>query len=143
MAANQETGLKTDEFVWKDYPILETFKSATNTFVKNIDGDVQIWTASRDWFMEEWGRDTFISLPGILLVNGRFEEAREIFKRFARFEKNGLIPNRIQKDNIVYNSVDASMWFIQAIKSYLNYTKDWKFVQQMHPTIRNIIDNYI
>jgi len=142
MAANQETRLKTDEFVWKDYPILETFKSATNTFVKNIDGDVQIWAASRDWFMEEWGRDTFISLPGILLVNGRFEEAREIFKRFARFEKNGLIPNRIQKNNIVYNSVDASMWFIQAVKSYLKYTNDFEFVNDMLPVLRRIIGSY-
>ena len=142
MTANQPTRLKTDDFSWNDYPVLETFKSAAGTFVKNVDGHVEIWAASRDWFMEEWGRDTFISLPGLLLVSGRFEDARKIFRRFAKFEKDGLIPNKIEKDCVLYNTADAPMWFIQTVKKYLNYTKDIVFVNDMLPVMRRIIGAY-
>jgi predicted glycogen debranching enzyme len=142
MSANQETRLKTEDFDWSKYPVLETFKSTANQFIKNIDGQVEIWAASRDWFMEEWGRDTFVSLPGILLVNGRFEEAKSVFRRFASFEKEGLIPNKINKGNVMYNTADAPMWFIQAVKKYLRYTKDMGFVNDMLPVMRRIIGAY-
>src|SRR3990172_4408135 len=141
MAANQETRLKTDDFDLSKYPVLETFKSAAGTFLKNVDNNVQIWAASRDWFMEEWGRDTFISLPGILLVSGRFGDARNVFRRFAKLEKNGLIPNRIDKE-VVYNTVDAPLWFIQAMKKYLAYTNDTDFVNDMLPVLRRIVGAY-
>ena len=75
MGANQETRLNTEEFDWSKKPVLETFKAAANTFVKKIDGSIQIWAASRDWFMEEWGRDAFVSLPGLFLVQGKYKEA--------------------------------------------------------------------
>jgi len=141
MAANQETRLKTDDFDWKKYPVLETFKSAASTFVKRLDKGAQIWAASRDWFMEEWGRDTFISLPGILLTSRRFDDAKKVFKKFARFEKNGLIPNRIS-NKMEYNAADAPMWFIQSVKSYLKYTRDSRFVDDMLPVMRRIIGAY-
>ena len=54
-----------------------------------------------DWFLEEWGRDTFISLPGLLLSTGRYAEAKENMRQFAKHEHDGLIPNRIR---------DASRW---------------------------------
>jgi predicted glycogen debranching enzyme len=142
MAANQETRLKTEEFDWEKYPVLETFKSAASTFVKNVDGQVQIWAASRDWFMEEWGRDTFVSLSGLLLVSGRFEDSRKVFRRFVKFEKDGLIPNKIDKDSVTWNTADAPMWFIQAVKKYLQYTKDMNFVNDMLPVMRRIIGAY-
>lgn len=146
MIGNQPTRLLLDkdwDYLQNNYPILETFTSAADTFVKHIDGTVQIWAASRDWFLEEWGRDTFISLSGLLLVTGHYKKAKEIITRFAQYERNGLIPNRIRPKLIEYNTVDASMWFIQAIKSYLKYTNDWAFLREMLPVLRNIIDKYI
>ena len=142
MSANQETRLNTEEFDWSKYPVLETFKSAANLFVKNVDGHVEIWAASRDWFMEEWGRDTFVSLPGLLLVSGRFDEAKQVFRRFEKFEKEGLIPNKITDGSTVYNTTDAPLWFIQAVKKYLRYTKDMGFVNDMLPVMRRIIGAY-
>jgi len=142
MAANQETILKIDEFSWDKYPVLDTLRNAANMFVKNANGEVQIWAASRDWFMHEYGRDTFISLPGLLLVNGRFDEAKSIFRRFAKLENNGLIPNTIQNNNVEYNSADASMWFFQALKSYLKYTSDVEFIRDMLPVVRRIVGSY-
>ena len=146
MVGNQPIKLLFDkdiEYLLTNYPVLETFKAAADSFVKHVDGTAQIWAASRDWFLEAWGRDTFISLPGILLVTGRYVIAKAVIQNFARYEKNGLIPNRIRPNLVEYNNVDGSMWFIQAIKSYLNYTNDWEFVQEMLPVIRNIIDGYI
>jgi predicted glycogen debranching enzyme len=142
MGANQETRLKTDDFSFEDYPVLETSRNAASMFVKNINGEVQIWASSTDWFMYEFGRDAFISLPGLLLVNKRFEDAKKVFMRFAKFQKKGLIPNNIQNENIQYNSADASMWFIQALKKYLNYTNDFDFVNDMLPVLRRIIGSY-
>jgi len=145
MVGNQPTRLVYDEDAdsfWEKYPVLETFLHAADAFVKHVGGTVQLWAANRDWFLEEWGRDTFISFPGILLATRRFGEAREIVGNFATYEKNGLIPNRIQKNKIEYNSVDASMWFIQATKSYWQYTGDLNFVREMLPVLRRIIDAY-
>ena len=66
------------------------FGAAAEAFVKRDGGSVQIWAASMDWFLEEWGRDTFISLPGLLLSTGRFEDAKSVLRRFASFERGGL-----------------------------------------------------
>jgi predicted glycogen debranching enzyme len=145
MVGNQPTRLvytEDDDSFWEKSPVLETFMHAADGFIKHVGGTVQIWAANRDWFLEEWGRDTFISLPGILLVTGRFGEAQKIIGNFASYEKNGLIPNRIQKNNIAYNTVDAPMWFIQATKSYWHYTDDLNFVREMLPVLRRIIDAY-
>ncbi|MBM3245633.1 MAG: hypothetical protein FJZ15_07595, partial [Candidatus Omnitrophica bacterium] len=128
------------------HPVLEAFAKTADRFVKNVDGKIQLWAASADWFLEEWGRDTFISLPGLLLSTGRFEEAKNNIRNFARFEKNGLIPNRIwdanKPETIEYNTVDGSMWFIQALKKYLAYTGDWDFIKEMLPVMRNIFKGY-
>jgi predicted glycogen debranching enzyme len=145
MVANQSTRLVYDgnaDSFWQKYPVLETLMNAADTFVKHVDDSVQIWAASRDWFLEEWGRDSLISLPGILLVTRRFSEARKIIRNFASYEKSGLIPNKIQKNRVEYNTVDAPMWFIQAMKSYWRYTGDLNFVREMLPVLDKITDAY-
>lgn len=138
--------------VWKAAGAAWTaFKKAASTFVKHIEGTVRIWAASLDWFFEEWGRDTFIALPGLLLTTGRFEEARANMRNFAKYEHKGLIPNRIAQPElwspedpkgVEYNTVDGSMWFIQSLKRYGEYSKDRAFVAEMLPVLRSIVDNY-
>lgn len=96
------------------------------------------------WFAD-WGRDIFIALPGLLLVTGRFEEAKSVLRTFAAAADEGMIPNRFDdRNNTAYfNSVDASLWFINAAFQYLNATSDTKtFMQELMPTIRWIIDSY-
>ena len=139
MTGNQPTRLV--DFLYEDL-VFDTFVKAADSFVKHQYGSTQIWAASRDWFLEEWGRDTFISLPGILLATKRFSEATEIMKNFAKHEKDGLIPNRIQKDQTIYNTADAPMWFIQAAKSHWKYSGDLNLVKEMLPLLRKIIDCY-
>ncbi len=81
--------------------------------------------AGYHWF-GDWGRDTFIALPGALLCTGRSGEALEVLKTFAEKQRNGLIPNRFSDygDECSYNSVDASLWFIHAADQYVRATGD-------------------
>lgn len=123
--------------------IVPTFRAAADSFVKHVRGTVEIWAASRDWFFEQWGRDTFISFTGTLLVNGRYEEAREVLRSFARYEKDGIIPNRITDPaNPEYNTVDGSLWFLRALKKYADYSGDRAFVREMAPTVARVLASY-
>lgn len=81
--------------------------------------------AGYPWF-GDWGRDTFIALPGLLLETGRFAEAREVLSTFASAQKDGLIPNRFSDygDGCDYNSVDASLWYVHAADAYCRSSGD-------------------
>ncbi len=137
---------------WADLNAVRTLLTeAADAFVKHDDGSVQIWAASMDWFLEEWGRDTFVSLPGLLLSTGRYDEAKENIRRFAKFEHDGLIPNRISDASIwtpenpqgaEYNTADAPMWFVQAVKKTAAASGDEKFVEEMAPVVRRIMARY-
>lgn len=101
--------------------------------------------AGYPWFTD-WGRDTMISLPGLTLVTRRFQEAREILITFARQSYKGLIPNsfRIGAKDPIYNTVDASLWFVNAAYKYLVYTGDYGFVrEEVYPTLKEIIHWYM
>jgi len=52
-------------------------------------GDRQTVMAGYPWFTD-WGRDTFISLPGLCLVTGRYEIARQVLKAFASQVSQGI-----------------------------------------------------
>ena len=96
------------------------------------------------WFAD-WGRDAFIALPGLLLSTGRFDEAKSVLTTFAQAADEGMIPNRFDdySGTAYFNSIDASLWFINAAFQYLNATGDsGTFTQQLLPTIRWVIDSY-
>lgn len=86
-------------------------------------GDSTSIIAGYPWF-SDWGRDTMISLPGLLLVTGRCDEALDALSTFAQARKHGLIPNRFDDDagEAHFNTVDASLWFIQACDEWCRAT---------------------
>lgn len=99
--------------------------------------------AGYHWF-SDWGRDALISLPGLTLVTRRFDEARQILMTFAHYTRNGLVPNRFHDagETADYNTVDASLWFINAVYQYLKYAKDREFVAGLWSTMCDIIASY-
>ena len=125
----------------------ETLCLAADQFItkRQTDGNFRTTIlAGYPWFAD-WGRDAFIALPGLLLSTGRFDEAKSVLTTFAAAVDEGMIPNRFDDrgDTTYFNSVDASLWFINAAFQYLDSTGDSKtFMQELMPTIRWIIDSY-
>ena len=117
---------------------------AADAFVAKGAGDRKAVLAGYFWF-ETWGRDTFISLPGLLLATGKFEDARQILSEFMSHSKQGLIPNFIQdrSGEPSYNTVDATLWYVNAVLQYLKYTGDFEFVQQqLWKKLKTIIESH-
>ena len=99
--------------------------------------------AGYPWF-NDWGRDAMIALPGLTLCTRRFQDARDILATFAEHTKEGLVPNMFTDgEEPLYNTVDASLWFIYAVQKYLAYTRDYAFVKNhLWKTMQEIICCY-
>lgn len=100
--------------------------------------------AGYPWFAD-WGRDTMISLPGLLLTTGRFAEAADVLSLFGQYVSDGMIPNRFDDytSEPSYNTVDASLWFIHACFEYRRLSGDAaKFESAMLPACRAIIEGH-
>jgi predicted glycogen debranching enzyme len=131
----------------KNDKTLETLYLAADQFVaKRVIDNTQRTTilAGFPWFAD-WGRDAFISLPGLLLVTGRFEEAKSVLVTFAKAASGGMIPSRFDDYSSAahFNSVDASLWFINAAFEYLKTSGDrLTFQEQLLPAVISIINSY-
>jgi predicted glycogen debranching enzyme len=102
---------------------------AADSFVFSRNGKRGI-NAGYHWF-SQWGRDTFVSLPGLLLATGRAGMAREVFQSWAPKMKEGLLPNAIdEQGKASYASSDAALWFVNAAREYLEWTDDRHFIMQ-------------
>ncbi len=97
--------------------------------------------AGYHWF-GDWGRDTMISLPGLTIATGRSEIARSILLTFAKYVDRGMLPNRFPDAGDVpeYNTVDATLWYFEAIRSYYDATADDDLLEQLFPVLADIID---
>ncbi len=129
-------------------------KAASQMFVVEQFG-TGIW-AGLPWFRDNWGRDTFIALPGTLLVSGQFGDAKAVLANFARYQnlkeprdkEYGRIPNRIAAgDSIIFNTVDGTPWMLREALEYIQYTGDREFARQMYrlavPYFEGAIANYM
>lgn len=126
---------------------LETLYLAADQFIaKRVIDNAQRTTilAGFPWFAD-WGRDAFISLPGLLLATGRFDEAKSVLVTFAEAASGGMIPSRFDDYSSAahFNSVDASLWFINAAFAYLKASGDrLSFEGQLLPVVISIINSY-
>lgn len=127
------------------YDWLSWLVSASDAFiVRGFSSDQKSVIAGYHWF-EAWGRDTFLSLPGLMLVTGRFEDARKVFLTFKKYCRQGLIPNLLPEscEEPIYNSVDATLWFVNAILQYLKYTDDFRFVhEEFWSFLTEVVENH-
>lgn len=109
-----------------------------------IDPDGKTILAGYPWF-GDWGRDTMISLPGLTLATGRPEIARSILRTFSHHVNQGMLPNRFPdaSDLPEYNTVDATLWYFEAIRAYIAKTNDISFVEELYPILEDIIEWHI
>ncbi len=106
--------------------------------------------AGLPWFNNYWGRDTFISLPGALLVTGRFAEAKQILRSFASFQKTdpassdyGRIPNIVTINDTAYNTADGTPRFVMMAREYIERSGDSSFLREIYPTVKLAIEGTI
>ena len=130
---------------WEKHP-QAALEAATpvKAYPKRQDDAGATVLAGYPWFAD-WGRDAFIALPGLLLATERFDEAKSVLTTFAAVADEGMIPNRFDDrlNTAHFNSVDASLWFVNAAFQYLDATGDSQtFTQHLLPVIRWIIDSY-
>ncbi len=76
--------------------------------------------AGYPWFAD-WGRDTFISLRGLCLANGRLDLARDILLGWSGQVSAGMLPNRFPESGSApeYNTVDAALWYVVAAHEWM------------------------
>jgi predicted glycogen debranching enzyme len=107
----------------------ETLTAAADQFIV-ARGERKSVIAGYPWF-SDWGRDTMISLPGLTLVTGRYDDARNILRTFANSVDQGMLPNRFPDAGEApeYNTVDAALWMFHTVHELLRYTRDYEFVR--------------
>jgi predicted glycogen debranching enzyme len=123
------------------HPLVAELGRATSAFISRRGAEHQTVIAGYPWFTD-WGRDTFISLPGLCLVTGRYDVARKILLAFADYVDQGMIPNVFgDSSGAEFNTIDASLWYVAAVHRYVAYTHDVEVLRQgLLDVILSIID---
>lgn len=109
--------------------LIRTLTLAADQFIVER-GEQKTIIAGYHWFCD-WGRDTMIALPGLTLTTGRYDIARSILLEFARHVDQGMLPNRFPDAGEApeYNTVDATLWYFEAVRALIQHTNDYDFVR--------------
>src|SRR5262249_15899968 len=96
--------------------------------------------AGYHWF-GDWGRDTMVALAGLLITTGHFETAKIILLAFARYIDRGMLPNNFPDAGGTpdYNTVDAALWYFEAVRQYFAATRDSDAIVKLFPALEEII----
>ena len=105
-------GLEAPELARRARPARDV---AADAYLATRDGRLTIM-AGYPWFTD-WGRDTFITMRGLLIARGRLQEAADILLAWTSHVSEGMLPNRFPDGTgqPEYNAVDASLWFVVAV----------------------------
>jgi len=108
------------------------------------DPNARSVVAGYHWFWD-WGRDTMIALPGLMLSTGRPQVARSILRSSARFVDHGMLPNRFLDagETPEYNAADATLWYFEAARQYYAETQDKDLLRELFPILVNIVDWHV
>jgi len=124
--------------------LVRTLTAAADQYIVSR-GDRKTIIAGYPWFTD-WGRDTMIALPGLTLATGRFDIARSILREFAKHVDRGMLPNRFPDagETPEYNTIDATLWYFEAVRALLQYTADYAFVRDhLYAVMADIIEWHI
>jgi len=114
--------------------------------VRPLDGEADARTvlAGYPWF-GDWGRDTMVALPGLCIATGRPWLARNILRTFSRFVSEGMLPNNFPAAGELpqYNSVDAALWYFEAVREYFDATHDDALLGELYPVLAGIVAAHV
>ncbi len=125
-------------------PFLRALARASDQFLV-ARGSGRSVIAGYPWF-SDWGRDTMIALPGLALATGRPEIAREILRAFSEHVSEGMLPNRFPDagEEPEYNTVDATLWYFEAVRAYVETTGDVAFLREtLYPVLADIVTCHV
>jgi glycogen debranching enzyme len=126
-------------------PVIETTSDTAAKSSQNRSQTIgKTIIAGYPWF-GDWGRDTMIALPGLTLATNRPGIARPILQTFARYLSEGMLPNAFPEANDTpgYNTVDAILWYFEAIRAYVLSTQDFSLLEELFPALEEVIDWHI
>ena len=129
-------------------PAIQQLVLAADQFIaaRPLEGAAEARTilAGYPWF-GDWGRDTMVALPGLCLATGRPWLARNILRTFARFVSQGMLPNIIPRagEEPQYNSVDAALWYFEAVREYFDATSDTGLLRELYPVLSAIVAAHV
>lgn len=136
LVATTERGLRanSDDIAhWEALRRERGFDAAADFIVERHDGLPTV-IAGYPWFTD-WGRDTMIALPGLLIARQRYDEARRVIRGFLQHLNQGLIPNRFPDAGEApeYNTVDATLWLFEAVRQLPD-------ADEFRPALREILE---
>lgn len=124
-------------------PLLSRLLLASDQFIVGRNSRTTVGKtiiAGYPWF-GDWGRDTMIALPGLTLTTQRFDVARSILQIFAKYLDQGMLPNMFPEDGVrpAYNTVDAILWYFEALRAYYAATQDDQLLAELFPALVEVI----
>src|SRR6266511_3495132 len=126
-------------------PLVQQLVLAADQFLVRRGSAGRTVIAGYHWF-NDWGRDTMIALPGLTLTTGRANEAADILRTFARYVDQGMLPNNFPDHAGQvpgYNTVDATLWYVLAIRAYVSATGDSTLVDELLPVLVDILEWHV
>ena len=76
-------------------------------------------------------RDTLIAFKALFLISNSYNEGKNMLRIIASCLRHGLIPDFFDDgEKPRYNSRDTCWYFINAVKNYIYYTKDYTFLKE-------------
>lgn len=128
---------------WIDQLVLAADSFLVRRASPNASADGVSVIAGYPWF-GDWGRDSFIALPGLTLPAHRHEDAHRLLESWAGFLENGLLPNHFPEDGAVpeYNTADAPLWYIEAWRAYVEASGDLVALARHYPALVALLDHY-
>jgi predicted glycogen debranching enzyme len=134
-----QLALAADQFI-----VLPGSRPEEQVLARASGDEARTVIAGYHWF-GDWGRDTMISLEGLTLCTGRYQEARAILRTFAHYIEDGLIPNLFPEGarHALYHTADATLWYFHAVDRYVSATDDRDTLMTLYPILKQVVDRHV
>ena len=116
---------------------LDRLNFAASQFL-SVNGENHEIVAGYPWF-NSWGRDTFISLPHILLGRGMVTDCKMVIDNLVDKMNNARFINTGK----AYNSLDAPLWFFYTLQNLENYVGINDIHDNYFKVMESILNNYL